>query len=108
MKYFVIFGTYVLFSTFGLYKIKVANDYLSPNFFLGCFFYLSGFFIWFYILKITPLSVAFPVAAGLLIVATTFTGIVFLDEALDLPKILGAGLITIGIIVLSLGSRTNG
>jgi len=108
MKYLFIFSIYIILSAYGLYKIKLANEYMSMGFVVGMACYFIGFIIWFYILKITPLSVAFPVAAGGLIIATTIFGVLLLNEAVDTYKIVGASLIIVGITFMSLAGDANG
>jgi len=105
MKVFAVFVMYTLLSAYGLYKIKLSADYFDADFIVGFACYFSGFVIWFYILKITPLTIAFPVAAGALIIVTTLFGVVLLNEAVNMYKIFGALFIMAGIVLMSLGGR---
>jgi multidrug transporter EmrE-like cation transporter len=106
MKYVAnlsIFALYVFLSTYGLYKIKVAPKILHEVFFVGFAAYGAGFLVWFYSLRTTPLSVAFPVAAGALILCTTLVGIFLLAEKAQPLKLGGIALIVIGIVMLFVG-----
>lgn len=88
---------YFLTSTVGLMQIKSAGVSVTSGFAVGMILYLLGFAIWLYILQRLPLSVAFPIAAGGLIVATQVAGRVFLGEALQPTQITGVVLILGGI-----------
>ena len=72
---------YVALSTYGLYQLKSASP-LSVMFLIGFGCYGTGFLLWMVLLKALPLSVAFPTAAGGLIIATQLTGYFFLGETL--------------------------
>lgn len=100
MQNIASFITYVLLSVYGLYKIKSSVAGVNADFIIGFVSYLLGFLIWLYILKNNSLSLAFPVAAGSLIVATQFVGYLFLDEKMNLVKELGVGLVIIGVIMV--------
>jgi multidrug transporter EmrE-like cation transporter len=70
-------------------------------------FYGAGFALWLVILKLYPLSLAFPIAAGSLIVASQFIGIYLLNESLRLTNILGIFLIIAGMFLVYYG-RSHG
>ena len=100
---------YALISAFGLYLLKAAQEIQSIGFIIGAFFYGSGFLIWMYILRLYPLSVAFPVAAGALIVGTQIAGILFLKEPFQIQTIAGITFIGIGILLIcSTLAQTDG
>ena len=98
---------YALVSAYGLYLIKAAENWKSVSFVIGFGLYGSGFIIWLFILRLYPLSIAFPAAAGALIVATQVAGIVFLKEPLHLGAMAGIGFIAIGIILIYASMATN-
>lgn len=91
---------YTILSTFGLFKIKESGLAIGFDFALGFSFYLAGFALWMYMLKLFDLSVAFPMAAGALIVATQFVSYAFLHEAFSLVKAGGSVLIIVGIVLI--------
>lgn len=102
MKYFlsaVLIAVYVVTSCLGLYLIKAAEVWRSAPFVLGVLLYGAGAALWLVILRYLPLSFAFPIAAGGLIVCTMLTGRVFLKEAISSPQLIGAALIIFGIFV---------
>lgn len=108
MKHFLIFIFYIFASAYGLYRIKLSTNYTDLHFLIGFGCYFVGFLIWFYILRITPLSVAFPIAAGGLILATTLIGVFLLNESFGVYKLAGAVLIIAGITCMAISMRLNG
>ena len=106
MRYLAIvfvFALYAALSTYGLYKIKAAPEILHPGFLVGFSAYAAGFLVWLYILRTTPLSLAFPVAAGTLILCTSLVGVLVLSERAHPLKLAGIALIVVGIVALFLG-----
>ncbi|HQR11687.1 MAG TPA: EamA family transporter [Casimicrobiaceae bacterium] len=106
MKYLAtlfVFVLYAALSTYGLYKIKAAPQILDPGFVVGFGAYGAGFLVWFYILRTTPLSLAFPVAAGTLILCTSLVGVLLLAEKANPLKLAGIVLIVVGIAMMFLG-----
>lgn len=80
--------------------MKRAELILSWPFAGGLSLYVSGFVIWLAILRFYPLSLAFPLAAGALIVGTQFVGWFLLGERLTLHRIAGVSLIVAGLAAL--------
>ncbi|MEH6825881.1 MAG: hypothetical protein V7629_18455 [Motiliproteus sp.] len=93
---------YAIISSIGLYLLKASHSVQSLGFAFGFFFYGSGFIIWLYILRAYPLSMAFPAAAGAMIIATQIAGVVFLKETIQMPVIVGSVLIFFGILLISI------
>ncbi len=98
---FVLFVVYVCTSCFGLYLLKAAETWKSIQFASGFLLYASGAVMWMAILRLMSLSVAFPIAAGSLMIGTMLTGALMLNEAVALPQILGAVLIVLGIALIA-------
>lgn len=91
-------GLYVILSVAGLAFVKAADNPVSLRFVIGGALYGAGFLIWiFAILRTLPLSIAFPLAAGALILGTQAAGWIFLKEALSPLHIVGVALIVAGI-----------
>lgn len=93
-----LFFTYVMVSAAGLVFIKQAAEIRSWRFAAGSLMYGAGFFIWLWLLRRLPLSMAFPAAAGALIAATAVGGYVFLAERLSAIQVVGIALILVGIL----------
>lgn len=94
---------YALTSCLGLYLIKVAEAVKSQTFLLGLILYVVGAAIWMIILRLLPLSLAFPIAAGVLVIGTMLTGAVFLSENVTAWQIAGAVMIMAGITLMAMG-----
>lgn len=93
----ITLATYVLLSSYGIFLIKTAQSMLSTQMYIGTLIYICGSTIWLAILRMLPLSVAFPVASGLMILGTTFVGAVFLHEEIGIYQLIGGVAITMGI-----------
>lgn len=100
MHFAGLIGVYALISAFGLYKIKAAEGLHDSALWFGAVAYGTGFLIWLFILRKFPLSTAFPIAAGGLILATQLMGHVFLKETMSATHLLGVALIVAGISVV--------
>lgn len=97
-----LFLAYIALSSYGLYKIKVAELIVSVSFAVGFTSYALGFLMWFYILRLYPLSLAFPIAAGGLIIATNLVGAIWLKEPYTALNIAGIVLIIVGMTMVYL------
>jgi multidrug transporter EmrE-like cation transporter len=93
-------AAYTALSLFGLFRLKTSRPGLNAGFAVGFAAYALGFLLWLRILKLLPLSVAFPMAAGALMLGTQLVGAVRLGEPLTLAKGIGVALILGGIILL--------
>lgn len=99
MKY-LVFIIYAAISSYALYKLKAAPSITSWAFLIGFLLYGLGVLIWLQILRTNPLSIAFPVAAGSLIVASQLLGFLLLGENVGPGKIAGVSLIFLGIVLI--------
>ncbi|WP_087721964.1 hypothetical protein [Pandoraea sp. PE-S2T-3] len=93
---------YTVTSCLGLYFLKTSSSWVSVKFVCGGILYVAGAGMWIYILRIFPLSLAFPVASGLLMMGTTVTGYMLLNERLSMPQGAGILLILLGIAVIGI------
>jgi multidrug transporter EmrE-like cation transporter len=100
MQFAGLLTIYTLISAFGLYKIKAAEGIHDGVMWIGAVAYGTGFLIWLLILRNYDLSIAFPIAAGGLIVATQAIGYLFLNEPLSTTHLIGVALIVAGITVV--------
>ncbi len=89
---------YALMSASGLGLMKANNDQFNLLYILGFAIYGLAFCIWlFAILPALPLSIAFPVSAGAIVIMTLLVGHFTLGEPATLAKIAGSALIMAGI-----------
>ena len=91
---------YVVLSCTGLVFMKRAISLMTPTFFFGFGMYGVGFLLWLGVLRRLTLSVAFPIAAGALVLGTMVAGYLFLNESVSIRQCIGALLIIVGIVVV--------
>jgi multidrug transporter EmrE-like cation transporter len=96
-----LLAAYVITATFGLYRMKAAPAVVSLEFAAGATAYALSFLLWILILLRMPLSVAFPLVTGLVIVATQLCGALWLNEPMTWWKAAAVVLIISGIGLLS-------
>ena len=99
----IIFFGYVSVSCYGLYLIKAAAHWRSFTFAFGFSLYAFGAILWLIILRSFPLSLAFPVAAGSLVLGTMVIGVFFLSENVPVLHVVGALMVFVGICIISMG-----
>ncbi len=103
MKFILMIIGYAAVSSWGLAIIKSAPQVKSAMFLAGLTLYGAGFLVWLVILRSYPLSIAFPVAAGSLVVVTQVIAVVMLKESLSPTHLFGVVLVIAGIGILSIG-----
>ena len=71
-----------------------------------------GYVVAFYFLSLTlktmPVGVAYAIWSGVGIVLVSLVALVLYKQVLDLPAMLGMGLIMAGVVVINLFSKTTG
>lgn len=70
--------------------------------------YLVSFYLLTISLKVLPLGIAYAIWSGVGIVLVALIGFAFFGQRLDLPAIIGLGLIVAGVVVVNLFSNTVG
>lgn len=68
---------------------------------LGTSLYLGGIAVWLLVMIRIPLGIAYPIATGLVIVASVLGGQIFLAEMITIKQWSGVMAIMLGIILLS-------
>lgn len=97
----ILFVIYVVTSCSGLYFMKAAEGWKTLTFIIGLALYGTGALMWMGILRLFPLSFAFPIAAGALVVGTTLIGIFFLHETVSFWHLSGSLFIIAGIALIA-------
>ena len=73
---------------------------------------IVGYVVAFYFLSLTlktmPVGVAYAIWSGVGIVVVSIVALILYKQVLDLPALLGMGLIMAGVIVINLFSKTTG
>lgn len=89
--------------------LKAANGF---NVLVPSIITVTGYVVAFFFLSLTlktmPVGVAYAIWSGLGIVAVSVIAFVLYKQVLDLPAILGMGLILVGVLVINLFSKTAG
>jgi small multidrug resistance pump len=70
--------------------------------------YLTALFMLTLVVRTIPVGIAYAIWAGLGIVLVSIAALVIYGQRLDLPAVLGMGLIVAGVVVIQLFSRTVG
>ncbi|MEZ7196920.1 DMT family transporter [Pseudodesulfovibrio karagichevae] len=91
----------------GTTALKSSNGFtrLGPSL-VVVFGYGLSFYLFAQVLKTIPMGVAYAIWAGLGIVLISLAGVIIHKQSLDLPAMLGMGLIVAGVAVINLFSRT--
>ncbi len=98
--FYLVVLIYALTSGYGLYMLKASNLVPGITLVAGVLAYGVGFAIWLWTLKRYDLSIAFPIAAGALMIASQFFGRQ-LGEAFTTTKFVGIAFIIVGSWILS-------
>lgn len=68
--------------------------------------YLSAFYFLSLALRVVPMGIAYAIWNGLGIVLISIVGLVVFKQKLDLPAVLGLGMIVSGVIVVNVFSKS--
>lgn len=80
---------------------------LLPTILMGVC-YAASFYFLSLVLRSMPLGVAYAIWSGLGMVLVSVIGLAIFGQKLDLPAVLGLGLIVAGVVVVNLFSKTIG
>lgn len=69
--------------------------------------YLSAFYALTWVLRVMPVGIAYAIWSGLGIVLITAVGFFVFKQKLDMPALLGVGLIVMGVVVINVFSKTT-
>jgi small multidrug resistance pump len=70
--------------------------------------YGASFFFLSLVLKTLPVGIAYAIWSGLGIVLISMVGVIWFKQTLDLPALVGLGLIVAGVVVVNLFSKSVG
>jgi len=70
--------------------------------------YGASFFFLSLVLRTLPVGIAYAIWSGLGIVLISMVGVIWLKQTLDLPALVGLGLIVAGVVVVNLFSKSVG
>ena len=115
MNIFFYIIIYLLSSAFGLIFLKSSLNgqtinsladafrlFISFNFILGLILYVTSFVVWIFVMSRKDLSYIYPIVIGLSYVIVMTLSWLVLKESLTIGKALGALIICIGVIIITL------
>ena len=99
----------IAFETVGTSAMKASDGFtrLGPSI-LSAASYAAALFLLSLVLRTIPIGVAYAIWSGLGIVLISAIGWAVFGQRLDLPALVGMGLIVVGIIVMQVFSNTTG
>jgi small multidrug resistance pump len=108
MTYTFLFTAIVL-EVIGTSALKASEQFtklLPILIMVAC--YGASFFFLSLVLKTLPVDIAYAIWSGLGIVLISMVGVIWLKQSLDLPALIGLGLIVAGVVVVNLFSKSVG
>jgi len=82
-------------------KQQVATVIREPLFLIGLLCYVAATVVWLHVVSRENLSVSYPLLMSLTFILVTSGAVYFFHEPLSLQKIIGLGLILVGVVVVS-------
>jgi small multidrug resistance pump len=106
---YLILGAAILLEVLGTTALKASEGFtrLVPGT-VTAVAYMASFYLLSLALKTLPMGIAYAVWSGVGIVLISTVGWVYYGQRLDLPAVIGLGLIVAGVLVVNLFSRSVG
>lgn len=106
---YLILGLAIAMEVIGTTALKASDGFtrLVPSLITGVA-YAASFYALSLALKTIPVGVAYAIWSGIGIVLISVVGWVVFRQRLDLPAMLGMGLIIAGVLVVNLFSKSTG
>ncbi|MDQ7025628.1 MAG: hypothetical protein Q9P01_13965 [Anaerolineae bacterium] len=82
---------------------EIFNLLLQPIFVVGVLLYGSGTLLWMRVISTEPLSVGYPILVSFSFIIVALGAVLFFKETITLTKLLGMGIILIGVVIASQG-----
>jgi drug/metabolite transporter (DMT)-like permease len=76
---------------------------LQPVFVVGVLLYGGGTLLWMRVISTEPLSVGYPILVSFSFIIVALGAVLFFKETFTLTKLLGMGIILIGVVIASQG-----
>ena len=109
MKQWLFLGTAIVSEVIATSAMKSSEGFtkLIPSL-IVVVGYVAAFYFLSLTLKTIPVGIAYAIWAGLGIVLIAAVGWMVFGQKLDLPAMLGMGLILLGVLVINLFSKASG
>ena len=109
MKAFLFLFLFVaiIFEIIGTSVLKLSEQFTKviPSI-ISIIAYITAFYFLSLTLKTIPVGIAYAIWSGVGIVLISVIGLVYFKQSLDLPAILGLGLIIAGVIIINIFSKS--
>ena len=107
MKAFLFLFVAIIFEIIGTSVLKLSEQFTKviPSI-ISIIAYITAFFFLSLTLKTIPVGIAYAIWSGVGIVLISVIGFVYFKQSLDLPAILGLGLIIAGVIIINIFSKS--
>ncbi len=99
-----LISLYLTLTLYGIYQIKLAGFH-ELIFYVGFASYVASYGVWIVFMKLNPLSKAYAIAAGSLIIATQIIDYFVLNMPFASLQMIGITLIFIGILLIHQEAR---
>ncbi|PXW99440.1 small multidrug resistance pump [Sphaerotilus hippei] len=99
----------ILFETAATSALKASDGFTRPGpSLLSAAGYACSFYLLAQALRVVPVGVAYAIWSGAGVVLISVVAAVLFRQRLDLPAMLGIGLIVAGVVVINLSSSASG
>ena len=107
MKAFLFLFIAIVFEIIGTSVLKLSEQFTKvvPSI-ISIIAYITAFYFLSLTLRTIPVGIAYAIWSGVGIVLISVVGVVYFKQSLDLPAILGLGLIIAGVIIINVFSKS--
>lgn len=97
----------IIFEVIGTAALQASEQFTRPKpLILTALGYMAAFYFLSLVLRTMPVGIAYAIWSGLGVMLITLVGLIWFGQRLDLPAIIGLGLIVVGVAVINLFSKT--
>ena|SRR5690554_4031797 len=106
---YLMLGAAIVLEVIGTSLLQASQQFtrLLPTVLMAVA-YLSSFYLLAQALRVMPVGIAYAIWSGVGIVLITAAGYFLFKQTLDLPALIGIGLIIVGVLVINVFSSTVG
>ena len=98
----------ILLEVIGTTALQMSQQFTRPLPVIGMVIcYTASFYCLSITLKVIPVGIAYAIWSALGIVLISIVGLVFFQQRLDLPAVIGLALIIAGVLVVNLFSKSS-
>lgn len=107
MNHWLAITIAIIFEVMATTALKASNEFtrLLPSV-LVVVGYLTAFYFMTLSMRVLPVGIMYAIWSGIGIVLISILGWVFYRQALDIPAIIGMGLIIAGVVVINVFSKS--